>query len=377
MEEKIKIKILFAASLLLVIVGIWHIWPQEDIDNVAHIEEQRHSGEIEKIKASGNLNEQVQWYTDLIDRVGPIEAQELLYRSGLPFTGETHILNHVVGDKIYEKYGEQGLVYCRDYFLSSCYHGFLIRLIGEGGMEAVAGAVEECKGVSWPVYVQCAHAIGHGFLAETGYKDLPGALDMCSEVKRLESDFPEFNCHDGVFMENVWAVHEGAPSPDRWVDNNDPLYPCNDERIDEKYLKGCWSNQSAVMYRIYDGDIAKIGKECAGVEKPEFKEQCFNGLARQIHPVAGDNIDKTFDMCALMPENRENYCLSIVASADFSVGGRELPFGICNRMYTENRGDSCYRELVDTLKIYESNKKQRTELCAKIKDPAWRDKCLD
>lgn len=372
--DKLNIKVLFVISVTLVVLGAWHLWPQ-NIPTEYKIES--YSEEIENIKATGNLDEQVKWYTRLIDRMGPLEAQEMLYRSGLPFTGETHLLNHTAGDRIYEIYGKRGLVYCRDYFLSACYHGFLIRLINDGGIDAVAQAAEECKSESWPVYVQCAHAIGHGFLAEAGYKNLPDALEMCDLVQEEEGDFPEFNCYDGVFMENIWAVHEtGEPSSDRWVKEKDPFYPCNDSRIEEKYLRGCWSNQAAVMYRVFEGDLEKIGSECLKVEDKILRETCFNGTARQIHPITGGNADKVFEMCALMPREWENYCLITIASADFSVGGRELPFEMCNRMNRENRGDECYSKLLGNIDIYIKDKKEHTFWCGKIENLKYQVKCI-
>src|SRR3989344_5224235 len=59
--------------------------------------------EIENIKKLKNTTAQGEELKKLLDRVGPIEAQEQMLASGLPFTGETHLLIHVVGDYIYNK----------------------------------------------------------------------------------------------------------------------------------------------------------------------------------------------------------------------------------------------------------------------------------
>src|SRR6185503_15409650 len=98
--------------------------------------------EIQQIKTTNNLQEQVGYYKKLIERVGPIQAQEDLYHSGLPFTGQTHLLNHTVGDYLYEKFGAAGLSQCKEYFLSSCYHGFILNAIGTGGLPEVAKVME-------------------------------------------------------------------------------------------------------------------------------------------------------------------------------------------------------------------------------------------
>ena len=218
------------------------------------------SGEIAAIKKSRNLQEQTRFYNELINRVGPEQAQEDLLRSGLPFTGETHLLNHVVGDYLYKKYGVAGLSQCRDYFLSSCYHGFVLNAIAAGGTDEVVKIMESCRQQGAPTAAQCAHAVGHGFLAYGGYKTLLEALKLCDEMSGRVSGFPLWNCHDGVFMENIWGVHDGEPSPDRWVSSTDPFYPCNDPRIAENYLKGCWSNQPALMYQR--SEERRVGKEC-------------------------------------------------------------------------------------------------------------------
>src|SRR3989344_725492 len=79
----------------------------------------RESSETEKIKNLKTTAEQEEVLKQLLERVGPVEAQEEMFRSGLPFTGQTHLLIHTVGNYIYDKYGPGGLSLCRDYFLSA------------------------------------------------------------------------------------------------------------------------------------------------------------------------------------------------------------------------------------------------------------------
>ena len=221
------------------------------------------------------------------------------------------------------------------------------------------------------VVMQCAHAIGHGFLASLGYKNLPEALKNCDTVVNDIEGFPAFNCYDGVFMENLWGIHDGTPSPDRWIKDSDHMYPCDDKRIDDKYLLGCWSNQPALIYQQFHGDVKKTGQECIKVTKKEFKEMCFNGLSRQIQSLTGGDVNKVFGMCGLLPEGWYNYCVVVNVHSFYGIGDREVPFVICSRLSGQPK-DDCYKGLVGSIKF---NGGDTTALCNKIEDKTWRDRC--
>lgn len=332
--------------------------------------------EIEKIKVTPNLDAQVELYRKLINRVGPEQAQELLLKSGLPFDGQTHLLNHTVGDFLYDKYKTEGLVYCKDYFLSSCYHGFVIRAVADGGIANLEKVMYSCKKGGYGVVAQCSHAIGHGFLANEGYQFLTKALEKCDEISTKVSEFPTFNCYDGVFMENIWAVHDdGQPSPFRWVKDDDPVYPCNNPKIDQKYIKACWSNQPSWMFKLYKGDFKKVAEQCNKLTNSEFKSTCFDAIARQIHPSAKGQVPEVIRMCNLMPGEWVDPCLISVANAEFSVGGRDLPFKICDGTKPEKQ-NSCYSALIGPIKGYSKNTQEKNEMCNKIPVQEVRSSCL-
>lgn len=331
--------------------------------------------EIAKIKATTNLDEQVRWYEELIARIGPEEAQEQLYRSGLPFTGQTHLLNHAAGDVLYEQYGAAGLPKCKEYFLASCYHGFTLRAIAAGGMDEVEKVMETCVEEGQPVHVQCAHAVGHGFLTSVGYKYLLEGLKLCDEAYATIRDFPLYNCHDGVFMENIWGVHEGERSPEAWLKADDVIYPCNEPRIPGHYLKACWSNQPAYLYQ-QTGDLKTVGEVCLTIADPVNQESCFNGLARQIHPLAAGPLEKTFELCSLLPPAWRNYCVVTNAVSGFSVGDREVPYELC-RMIEDSAKPQCYAELFGSMAVYAKNGVERQKFCEGILEPTWRQRCYN
>ncbi|CAN5178454.1 hypothetical protein BH09PAT1_BH09PAT1_5150 [soil metagenome] len=322
--------------------------------------------EITAILQTTNARLQSNLYRQLINRVGPVEAQEDLFHSGLPFDGQTHLLNHTVGDWLYTKYGTKGLTYCKDYFLSSCYHGFLIKFIAEKGLNNIDSVMQACWNVGYATASQCAHAIGHGLLAWDDYKNLPQALSDCDKVAGLSPKFPSYNCYDGVFMENNWAVHDdGTPSPDRWVEASDPTYPCYDGQIAEKYRQACWSNQPQVMYKLFNGDLAKIATQCENIAAKEYQDTCFDSIARQINPLAQGNPRKVFDLCNLMPVGWKNACVISNVSAFFSVGDRQTPFLLCQAI-PDSGTKACYNAIEQRIVSYATTISERVSLCGQV-----------
>ncbi|MDO8565093.1 MAG: hypothetical protein Q7R67_00470 [bacterium] len=307
--------------------------------------------EIEKIKNLTNAEAQGVELKKLLERVGPTEAQEQMLHSGLPFTGQTHLLIHVIGDYIYNQYGPEGLALCRDYFLSACYHGFIINTLGDHGMDGMQDAMERCNSAPLGVATQCAHAAGHGFTAWHDY-DLLKGLSMCDELGERVVDFTYYNCYDGVFMENVWGVHNGTPSEKRWVKTDDIYYPCNDSRIPEKYLKGCWANQATLIYQHFKGDLKKTAEACDAVKNPSYQETCYNNFSRQIHPLTKGDKEKVFSLCANATGQKwQDECVLTNMVAYFSVGDRILPEQICNMARSELK-DRCLERLDGMIKYY-------------------------
>lgn len=373
----ILVAALLVSYLLLDMVGKTlkgFIPQQQPVDRTSQLNESNESistqaiaPEISQIKTTTNLDEQVKLYKALIERVGPEQAQGELQKSGLPFDGQTHLLNHTVGDWLYEKHGTGGLIHCKDYFLSSCYHGFVIHAVALDGIEVLKNVMAKCWESGEHVSVQCSHAIGHGFLAYDGYANLTKALKDCDEMVVRSERFPLYNCHDGVFMENIWAVHEtGKPSKDRWVKDSDPIYPCNDSRIESKYINACWSNQPMRLYQLFQGDLARVGGVCLGVADATFQRTCFDGLARQIHPLTKGSVDEAYRMCSLMSPAWVDPCIISITRAAFSVGDKEIPFTMCERIREESK-KSCYEALSNIIVSYTmKDLKERQMLCAKI-----------
>lgn len=362
---KIKLRQLATAGLLLLVILV--ISQNIGISNK----------EIEQIKISKDFPKQVKLYKKLIERVGPEQAQEDLFHSGLPFTGQTHFLNHVVGDYLFEKFGVGGFIYCKGYFLSACEHQLILRAVGAFGEEVIPKIADQCRKAGPAVFSQCSHGIGHGLLPLVGYKNLTAALKRCDNLAKSIPDLPLFNCHDGVFMENIWGAHEGGPSLDRWVKKEDSFYPCDDPVFAERedYQLACWSNQPSLIYQLSKANIPAVAAKCNEIDQEKLKKMCFNGLARQINPVAQGNKEKTFELCHLLPKERVDDCISTNISAYFSVGDRKLPFEICADSRILNKED-CYVSITGMIKTYAKSDKEKTEWCSRIADEHWRRNCL-
>ena len=334
-----------------------------------------------EIKAIFNLKstqEQGVELKKLLERVGPVETQEEMLASGLPFTGETHLLIHVIGDYIYDKYGLDGLPLCREYFLSACYHGFIINALADHGLDGVATAMDKCAEAGGNIVaIQCAHAAGHGFVAWHDY-DLLKALKTCDELGSKVTNFGYFNCYDGVFMENIWGVHNGAPSEKRWIKDDNLYYPCNDPRIPEKYLNGCWSNQATLMYQHFHGDLKKTAEACDAVENAGYRDTCYNNFSRQIHPLTEGQTTKVLSLCALATgEGRQNECTLINMTSYWSVGDHELPFEICGAVSDSIKGE-CFSRLAGLIKYYyPNNPAERKSYCDKVTDKTSRQICAN
>ena len=334
------------------------------------------SPEIKRILNISNTSEQSDELLKLLERVGPLEAQEELLRSGLPFTGQSHLLVHTVGDYIYDNYGPEGLPYCKDYFLSACYHGFIINTLGDYGIEGMVNAMERCNAAPPGVAAQCAHAAGHGFVAWHDY-DLVKGAEMCDELGAKVENFAHFNCYDGVFMENVWGVHDGAPSEKRWVSETDIYYPCTDPRIPGKYLGGCWANQATLIFQTYRGDLRKTALACDAVENGEYVNICYNNLFRQIHPMTDGDKNGVFSLCSnATGKERQDECVLTNMVSYWSVGDHKIPFDICNTLSNQLK-ESCFERLSGMIKFsYSQDPEKREFYCGQISSNIQKNKCL-
>ena len=302
----------------------------------------------------------------LVERVGVEEALEILEHSTLPHTGEGHLVVHQIGFYAYQKYGSEGILKCKDYFLFACYHGVIIEAASDKGTPAIAKMTDICK-ESPTRFFQCTHAAGHAILAMYEY-DLRQALTTCDELYEKETNFPEAisSCHNGAFMENLFGVHDWGKgkTPKRdWLKDDEPYFPCT--AFGEKYQRGCWLNQAARIYQLNKGDLKKTALLCEKTGNKQYVEWCFDNLARQIHPLTNGDTTEVAPLCSTLGDFWKDGCIIVNAGAYYSVGDRDAGFKVCTSLIEPAQG-ICFQKLMgqiigDTVSI-----KEKQTLCGRL-----------
>lgn len=353
------------------------LFPLNSLKSTASPEQSNASPpEIAQLIAEKNRAVQAKIVRGMAEKYGPTKALQYMAKSGLPFTGETHLLVHEIGNVAYERYGEDALRSCNESFLSACYHGVILNMLADQGIKGVAKTITRCKEAGIHVFTQCAHAAGHGFLASQDYRVL-SALPLCDQLGKIDPGIPVFNCYDGVFMENIFGVHEGKPSPNRMVKADDPYYPCN--AVPEKYRGGCWSNQATLMGELFQGDLRKVAQHCDAVKDPKYRGICYDNFARQIHPLTEGKTDRAVELCENATGSWKTTCLITLINAAFSVGDRkDMPYEICAHLSEQksSQANSCYQNLFGVIGSYATDDQGRGDFCSFVRESGRRTECL-
>lgn len=301
----------------------------------------------------------------LVERVGVEEALEILKDSGLPYTGEGHLAVHQIGFHAYKVYGKDAVLHCRDYFLSACYHGAIIEAATDQGIEVIKEMTDRCRSFG-PRFFQCVHAAGHSINAIWNY-DLPNALTTCDKLYENDTEFSDTltSCHNGAFMENLFGVHdwgtENSPKED-WL-SEDPYFPCN--VFGEKYQKGCWLNQAARIYQMYNLDLVKTAQLCEATANQKYTAWCIDNLARQIHPLTEGHVDRVWQLCSQIGKPNLETCVKVNAISFYSVGDRPRGIDVCNTLAPTPRSQ-CLQPVVDYLLMDNITRDEKQKLCLRI-----------
>jgi plastocyanin len=92
------------------------------------------NAEIKQLLAETDKAKQAKIVYAMAEKYGPKETLAMMRTAQLPYTGETHLLVHEIGNVAYKKYADKALLYCDDSFLSACYHGVIINELGDHGL---------------------------------------------------------------------------------------------------------------------------------------------------------------------------------------------------------------------------------------------------
>jgi len=73
-------------------------------------------------------------------------------------------------------------------------------------------------------------------------------------------------------------------------------------------------------------------------------------------------------------EEWKNFCISVNAGANYSVGDRNVPFEICAQISEAGKED-CYGRILSQMISYAKPGEDIKALCQKISDASWRQRC--
>lgn len=304
----------------------------------------------------------------LVERIGVEQALEILQHSSLPNTGEGHLAVHQIGFHAYKTYGVDAILHCKDYFLSACYHGAIIEAATDQGTDVIKKMTDRCRGFG-PRFFQCVHAAGHAINAIWNY-DLPSALKTCDDLYDGDNQYPDTltSCHNGAFMENLFGVHDWGTGQEQkrdWL-SSDPYFPC--DAMGEKYQKGCWLNQAARIYQMYNLDIQKTANLCDAIGNTQYTDWCLDNLYRQIHPLTESNLTKVTQLCGQLGPQKQQNCIMVNAISYYSVGDKKLGIETCN-LLSEPAANFCFIPIINYLAIDNLTPDEKRRLCAEVKGP--------
>jgi hypothetical protein len=248
---------------------------------------------------------------------------------------------------------------------SGYYHGVLERsLLTVRSYDAVSlGNVVRglCDGAAmrrtmWLEY-QCLHGLGHGLMLTTGY-DLPLSLRVCG---RLSTSWEQTSCNGGAFMENI-STFFGVKS--RWVRDDDPVYPCDWVRQDQK-LK-CYEIVTSRVLRLNGGSWEKASQTCAGVEKG-WVAVCFRSLGRDSAGQAHEDPANIRQLCAVARRSGgEADCVEGAARAMVgNFGNARRASALCNTAQPELRGQ-CWFGIGWVISLYGRTEAKRERDCRAV-----------
>lgn len=192
-----------------------------------------------------------------------------------------HQLAHVIGRTAAERYGDISGAYARgdDLCGSGYYHGAMETFVARLGADRImqeagtlCAGLSEQRGERSLYHRNCAHGLGHGFMAVLD-NELFESLGACDS---LADGWERGHCYDGLFMQNVMAGFD-PEHPTRYLDADRPLYPCTD--VQTPYKDACYFRQTSYALIERDNDFAAVFGLCDGAEE-DFRPACYRGLGR-------------------------------------------------------------------------------------------------
>lgn len=286
-----------------------------------------------------------------------------------------HPLAHAIGRYTLLEYENVGDAFdaCDFTCHSGCYHGVMERLffsaeeIAEGTQhlsleqlqERVPGICDESQfaNPSNAIIFQCLHGLGHALLYTLDY-DLEGALAACDT---LETHYDRSSCYGGVVMENVTAFERDK----RYIDPEDPLYPCN--ALEDKYQYSCYQMQTSIMFEL-GLKPEEMSIECLGAGAGNA-EACFTSIGRDLsNEVRAGNSYYVAGVCelekSLLGDSYAQNCIegTIYALID-NTWDTSYAFPFCNVLEETKNQSYCFDRALSYLDVYDYSHEAKIEEC--------------
>lgn len=241
-----------------------------------------------------------------------------------------HELLHEVGFRAYDKYGDfaTALTYKDDVCVSAYTHGVIEGYFSK--VKNIPDVIESmCKDYPIGKFItwECYHGVGHGLMYFNN-NDVPKSLEGC---KFYRNDFDRSACSNGVYMENFNADSELHPS--RFLNSNDPFYPCDELEQDKK---DCYVNASIYFLALKNYDYMQAFDWCESSK--EYKDMCFFGLASQMARRNMEDPKFVEQSCMEYKENVIDSCIGGLVSWYVSYNASVVDGeNICKELESRNR----------------------------------------
>jgi hypothetical protein len=282
-----------------------------------------------------------------VKKFGPRETVQRLAELA-PRYGSCHDNAHKTGRFAYELFGDRAFKECSAECHSGCYHGATEAYFKDNGTANLEKNLNTlCSSELNPFFShQCIHGIGHGLMAWANY-GLFDALKSCDLLSKRQD-----SCWTGVFMENIIGslASQDAEAPSgsesghftKYL-SNDPLYPCSNPQLDEKYKSSCYFLQTSRMMQLFAGDFAKVASACKSAPAT-YQRSCFESMGRDVGGSHRDDPAGVLASCQNAPKgNFRIGCLNgAVQDMFWDPSGQDKALNFCALLTDRQEKDECY-----------------------------------
>ena len=290
----------------------------------------------------------------------------------VPKYGSCHDPAHRAGRYAYELFGDKAFQQCSAECHSGCYHGATEAYFRDHGTANLAENLKViCSSASNPFFShQCIHGIGHGLMAWADY-GLFDALSSCDLLTQRQD-----SCWTGVFMENIVGALGKEDGHFTKYLSNDPLYPCDDPKLDDKYKSACYFLQTSRMLQLVGTNWDKVSADCASAPSA-YQRSCFESMGRDVGGSYPDSAEKEIAACASAPAGnlRIGCLIGAAQNAFWDPSGQNLAIHFCKLLTDAKEKSACYDIIFARAPDVLTSASDMKSFCAKA-ETDYQNRCL-